>query len=54
MLVQGDIMIDTNVKSSCKNVFKSVNKKELKANLTEKWVEIIRLLEQAPKQPQVI
>jgi hypothetical protein len=34
-----------------KNVFKNTNNAELSVVFTEKWVEIINLLEQAPRQP---
>ena len=40
------------VKASCKNIFKQTDKDEIQKVLTEKWIKIIKSLEQASNHEQ--
>lgn len=43
-------MAKNDIKISCKNIFKHTEKEEIKKKFTDKWVDIIRLLEKHHKE----
>ena len=42
-------MSKSDIKVSCKNVFKHIDKEDIKKNFTDKWIDIIKVLDQIPQ-----